>query len=157
MRRGIGRMMAAAVALMALGECGAYAQEGAAEKSGETVGRKIDQALKGAKRGAEKIGQDLREGFDRARDKVDAMSVEARVYGRLHWDKALNGAAITLEAREPNILVLKGSVASEADRAKALTLAKDTVGVGSVVDELSISEPSVKTTTTKTTTTTKPR
>ncbi len=59
-------------------------QDGPAEKAGEKLdrfGRKIRQGLDNAE-GA------VREGFHKTRDSVHSMGVAARVYGRLHWDKA---------------------------------------------------------------------
>ncbi len=81
------------------------------------------------------------------------MGVVSRVYGRLHWDKALTDATITVDSREDGVIVLRGSVADSAAKSKAETLTSETVGVTSVVNELGIA-PAAKETTTKTTTTT---
>ena len=143
---------ALATAFLVLGGYAVYAQQGPGQTAGEKVGRKFDQALQGVKRGAAKLGNEIREGFDSARDKVDSMSTEARIYGRLHWDKDLNESAITLEIRDPDVVVLTGSVPDAAARTKAAKLAAETVGVGSVVNELGIAS-TTKTTTTTTTTT----
>lgn len=137
-----GPIVALAVAAAALCGYAAYAQQGSGEKVGEKIGRKVDQAVGEVKRGAEKIGEGVREGFDRARDKVNDMGVEARVYGRLHWDKSLNRAVITLEMRDPSIVVLKGSVPDESARAKAVSLARETVGVTGVLDQLGLEKSS---------------
>lgn len=138
MKRAMGIRAAVALATIALGAYAVRAQQGSAEKVGEKVGRTLDRAVGDVKRGAQKVGEGVREGFDKARDKVDGMGIESRVYGRLHWDKALTRATLTLEMREPGVVVLKGSVPDEAARAKALSLARDTVGVTGVVDELGV-------------------
>lgn len=66
------------------------------------------------------------------------MGVESRVYGRLHWDKALNEATIELTATEAGVVTLNGSVDSPKAKARAVELAKDTVGVTEVVDRLAV-------------------
>jgi osmotically-inducible protein OsmY len=43
--------------------------------------------------------------------------------------------------REKNVVVISGKVASAAAKQKAEQLARDTIGVGSVVNELTIAEP----------------
>jgi osmotically-inducible protein OsmY len=64
--------------------------------------------------------------------------VQGRVYGRLHWDKALEGAALDIDVRDKQVVVLRGKVASAAAKQKAEQLAGDTIGVSSVVNELAI-------------------
>jgi hyperosmotically inducible periplasmic protein len=108
-------------------------QEGAAEKAGEkldNVGRKI-------KKGLEKAEDAVREGFHRTRESVHGMGVVARVYGRLHWDKALHTSPLTIRV-EDGALVLRGAVPNAAAKARAVDLAADTVGVTKVVDELTL-------------------
>jgi hyperosmotically inducible protein len=110
-------------------------QRGTAEK----VGEKIDGALKGVKRGAENLSDDLKGRFERARTSVNDMGLEARIYGRLHWDRALNAARLEVEVRQGGAATLRGVVADEAARIKAVALTKDTVGVAQVVDQLVVS------------------
>jgi osmotically-inducible protein OsmY len=69
------------------------------------------------------------------------MGIEARVFGRIHWDKELQGNTIELEVRNSSEAILRGSVPSAAARSKAVALARDTVGVTRVIDELSVSPP----------------
>jgi osmotically-inducible protein OsmY len=49
----------------------------------------------------------------------------------------LKGSDINVDTKD-NVVTLKGSVKSQAGRVKAVQLAKDTDGVKSVVDQLSI-------------------
>ena len=72
----------------------------------------------------------------RARRSVDDLGVEARVYGRLHWDKALNEAEIVVEVQNGGVVVLHGAVLDEEARDKAVALAVETVGVERVIDML---------------------
>jgi osmotically-inducible protein OsmY len=103
------------------------AEDGAAER----IGEKID-------RGLSEVSEKLKQGWAAVRTSVEKMGVEARVYSRLHWDKALENAPITIEVRNGKVVTLKGSVPDSAARAKAVALARDTVGVTSVDDQLAI-------------------
>jgi hypothetical protein len=99
--------------------------------SDESLGQKLD-------RGLDKLGRELRQGWADVRASIDRMGVQGRVYGRLHWDKALADAALDIEVRQDKTVVLKGSVPTETARTKAVQLAEDTTGVHAVVDELGI-------------------
>jgi len=131
---------------MAVGGPAAHAQQevkpGAAEQAGgalDNVGRKI-------KGGVSSAAEGVRDGFARTRDNVHNMGIESRIYGRLHWDKALTDALIQLEVQSGGVAVLKGSVANLAAKSKAESLAADTVGVTKVVNQLAIA-PAATTTT----------
>ena len=65
------------------------------------------------------------------------MGVQSRVYSRLHWDKDLNDAKIDLEFKD-GTATLRGTVKTVKAKAKAVELARDTVGVDRVVDQLTI-------------------
>ncbi len=117
-------------------------QEGVGERVGESVDR-----------GLTKLGEKLRKTWADIRKSVDELGVQGRVYGRLHWDKAIGTAPIEISVQNENIVTLSGSVPNEAARRTAVMLAKDTVGVRQVVDRLTVSPTS---TTTATTTTTEP-
>jgi len=152
MRRKILGMAASAVGIaLVAGACAVGAQQrGAAEK----VGERIDQAAKNVRRGAEDVGNAAREQFAKARTSVHNMGVESRIYGRIHWDKALTDARIELEMQDGGVVILRGVVPDEAAKGKAVVLAGDTVGVNRVVDQLTVAPTSETTKTTTTTTTT---
>jgi hypothetical protein len=109
--------------------------------TGRRIGEKIDEAAGALRRDAEKAGAAVREGFHKAKASVNAMGIEARVYGRLRWDKALDGASIDVSAASDGTVTLTGTVANAAARAKAVQLAADTVGVSRVVDQLRSAAP----------------
>lgn len=111
----------------------AQQDEGVAAKAGEKidgVGRKIRQGL-------EKAEDAVREGFHKTRDSVHSMNVMSRVYGRLHWDKALQACTLNVKV-EDSVVTLRGAVPTQAAKNKAVTLAAETVGVKKVVDELTV-------------------
>jgi len=95
------------------------------------IGEKID-------RGLTQIGTELSQAWAEARKSIEKMGVQGRVYGRLHWDKDLEGAKLEISVRDNQVVVLSGNVATVAAKQKAEELASDTIGVGSVVNELSV-------------------
>jgi BON domain len=103
------------------------AQEGGAER----VGERID-------RGLERLGEKLRSTWADIRQSVDELGVRGRVYGRIRWDKALADQAIEIQVQEKDLVVLTGTVPDESTRDKAVQLARDTVGVRDVVDQLQL-------------------
>jgi hypothetical protein len=104
------------------------AQPGTATKIGEQIDRGLNQ-----------IGTEFSQAWAEVRKSVEKMGVQGRVYGRLHWDKALEGATnLEISVRDGQVVVLSGTVADAAAKQKAEQLARDTVGVSSVVNELAI-------------------
>ncbi len=114
---------------------------------GERVGETVD-------RGLSNIGNRLRKTWADFRRSVDELSVQGRVYGRLHWDKAIGSAPIEITVQNENVVTLSGSVPNDAARRTAVTLANDTVGVQRVIDHLTVG--ATTTTSRKTTTVTTP-
>jgi hypothetical protein len=64
------------------------------------------------------------------------MGVQPRVYARLHWDKALSTARIEVHMLRDGVVLLRGTVPDAATKAHAVELARDTLDVTGVVDEL---------------------
>jgi len=110
------------------------AQQGVGEKLGES----LDDAGKAIKRGLQRSGEAVRESFARTKTSVQNMGIEARIFGRLHWDKDINSSSIELEVRDGNVAILKGVVPSAAVKSKAVALTRDTVGVTQVIDQLAV-------------------
>lgn len=131
----------------------ARAQEGTGERVGEKVGEALDRAGQAIRRGVGDAGEAIQHGFARTRTAVHNMGVESRVYGRLHWDKALTDSMIELDTEQNGAVTMRGVVPSAAAKVKAVTLAQETVGVTQVVDQLTIGQVPVPATETTTTTT----
>jgi hypothetical protein len=124
-------------------------QDGVAARAGEKldeVGRAIKKGLENAEEtvrdGLNKTGDSVREGFVKTRETVQGMGLVPRVYGRLHWEKALHSSALFVKA-EGGTVTIRGQVPDEAAKAKAIALVKDTVGVTRVIVQLSVATPSV--------------
>jgi osmotically-inducible protein OsmY len=111
--------------------------------TGEKVGEKVDEAVQSIKRGVREASESIREQFAKAKASVHRMNVESRVYGRLHWDKALTDAHIDLSVDNDGIATLRGNVADIKAKLKAVELARDTVGIARVVDELKVVPPTL--------------
>jgi len=115
--------------------CSGRAQE---PSTGQKVGEKVDEAVQSIKGGLRKAGGAAKEQWAKARTSVHNMGVESRVYGRIHWDKALNEALIDLTITEDGVITLNGTVANASAKTRAIDLARETVGVTKVVDQLAI-------------------
>jgi hyperosmotically inducible protein len=129
--------------------------DGAAAKAGERLdelGRAIKRGILDAedtvREGLNRTGETVRDGFARTKESVQAMGLVPRVYGRLHWDKALNTSPLFVKA-EGGTVTVRGAVPDEAAKARAISLVKDTVGVTRVVVQLTVTSPSAETTSTK--------
>src|SRR5947207_3474694 len=57
------------------------------------IGEKID-------RGLSQIGAGISQAWGEVRQSVEKMGVQGRMYGRLHWDKALEGATLEINVRD---------------------------------------------------------
>lgn len=117
-------------------------EPGVAERAAgklDAAGRQIGEALG---RGFGTARDAVREQFSRTRDKVNDMNIEARVYGRLHWDKLLTTSVLELTVEARGIVTLRGSVPNAKAKNRAVELAADTVGVTRVIDQLAVQESS---------------
>jgi osmotically-inducible protein OsmY len=82
------------------------------------------------------VTEGVRKKFEVVRTDVSRMGVHPRVYSRIHWDKTLNGARVEVHMLRDGVVLLRGVVPDDAARAHAVALARDTVDVNGVVDEL---------------------
>ena len=122
----------------AVGIAWGYASLAQDPDTGKKVGEKIDDVVQEIKGGLKKAGSAAKDEFSKARAAINNMGVESRVYGRLHWDRSLNDATIELASTDDGVITLKGSVADAKAKTKAVELARETVGVTKVVDELGV-------------------
>lgn len=102
-------------------------QPGTATRIGEQIDRGLTQ-----------VGAELSQAWSEVRKSVEKMGVQGRVYGRLHWDKALEGANLEISVRDGQVVVLSGTVDNATAKLKAEELTRDTIGVSSVVNELAL-------------------
>jgi hypothetical protein len=149
------RIYAIAVAALFAVALGCFAAVSRGQQPGgvaEQVGEKLDEFGRAIRDGFEKAGETVvgginktgetvRDGFVKARDSVQGMGIYSRVYSRIHWDKTLHGTNIMLRA-EGGVITLRGVVANDAAKTRAISLAADTVGVTRVINQLTVLHPS---------------
>ncbi len=84
----------------------------------------------------------VRECVSNDRSSVRNLGLGRQVENRLWQDKRLAAEAIVVEVEEGGKVVLMGQVPDDSHKEKAVTLARDTRGVESVVDQLAVATPS---------------
>jgi osmotically-inducible protein OsmY len=119
-------------------------QQGVATKAAEKIdefGRAIKAdvltAEDAVRDSLNKTSERIRSEFAKTRASVHEMSLTGRIYGRLHWDKALHLCRFALTAEDGTVTV-RGIVHDEDARAKAIRLVNDTCGVVRIIDQLGV-------------------
>lgn len=70
------------------------------------------------------------------RGNLNELTLDAKVAARLRWDKDLEGAQVQVRTAGAGAVRLSGTVATLEQRQRAVGLARATVGVNDVIDEL---------------------
>lgn len=104
----------------------------------ERAGAQVDRFLNRLQRNFRDLSEDVRRRAAEVQQRVEDLGVEARVYSRIRWDKALSKAEIAIEAKEGGVVILHGTVPDAELRRKAVRLAVETIGVERVQDNLTI-------------------
>ncbi|MHC5544031.1 BON domain-containing protein [Singulisphaera rosea] len=104
-----------------------HAQDGPLNR----IGRSLDKAGKN-------IRASVEDGVARGEITAQERDLLNRVTKRIDWDKKMAGSTLRLEARPGGVVVLQGSVTSEASKLRAVDLVENTTGVTSVVDQLAV-------------------
>jgi hypothetical protein len=89
--------------------------------------------------GAE-IGEKVAVGVEKASKTLEEASLTAKVKSKIELDDTLDGSRIQVSADDRRV-TLTGTVINEAQQRRALDLARETEGVSSVVDHLSVGMP----------------
>jgi osmotically-inducible protein OsmY len=98
-----------------------------------SAGRAVDKAVVGSKKAAHKAGKAVDEMGEMATDGWITSKIKAQLMGT----DGVKASTINVDTSD-HIVTLKGAVRSEAERAKALHVARTTRGVSRVVDELRV-------------------
>ena len=83
------------------------------------------------------IGEKVADGAAQAQQALTAGSLTAKIKSKMALDDTVRAAAIDVDTAG-GVVTLSGTVRSEAERAKAVQLARETEGVTSVTDRLII-------------------
>jgi hyperosmotically inducible periplasmic protein len=105
-----------------------------------TTGKVEDKAKEGAektKEGSEKAWDKTKEGAGKVADETSDAYILSRVKSRFVGVDALKGSDINVDV-DKHVVTLKGTVQTEAARARATDIAKRTEGVHDVVDHLTV-------------------
>jgi osmotically-inducible protein OsmY len=86
--------------------------------------------------GAE-VGAAVAEGANEAKRVAEAGALTAKIKAKMALDDRVKAAKIDVDTAG-SVVTLSGRVGSEAERARAVQLARETDGVTSVVDELTV-------------------
>lgn len=102
-----------------------------------TTGAPVVDTDRAREAGAE-IGEKVAAGASQAQRAVAEGSLTAKIKAKMALDDTIDADAIDVDT-DGNVVTLSGRVGSEAARARAVQLARETEGVTSVVDRLSLS------------------
>jgi osmotically-inducible protein OsmY len=99
-----------------------------------TTGEPAVDTSRAREAGAE-IGERVADGANEAREAVGEATLTAKIKSKMALDDTIEAASIDVDT-EGSVVTLRGRVANDAARARAVQLARETEGVTSVVDEL---------------------
>jgi len=102
--------------------------------SGRTIPDIDTQKIR--ERGAE-IGEKVAVGANRAEKAVADGTLTAKIKSKMALDDTVKAAGVNVDTTN-GVVTLRGTVHSEAERTRALQLARETTGVTSVVDKLTV-------------------
>ena len=74
-------------------------------------------------------------GANEAQHALAEMSLQAKIKSKMALDELVKASAINIDSAN-GVVTLKGTVGSQAERARAVQLARETAGVKSVADRL---------------------
>ena len=100
------------------------------------MGRALDQTGKNIRSGVET-------GIARGQITAQERDVLSRVGKRIDWDKKMAGSTLRIEVQPGGVVILQGSVLTEAAKLRAVDLVESTTGVTSVVDQLAVVKATV--------------
>lgn len=122
---------------------GAFSCSALGQGVAERAGQAIDGVGRGVRREAFVVTDAIRRRFETVRADVHRMGNNSRVYSRIHWDRTLHGSKIEVHMLRDGSVLLRGTVPDVAARDRAVAIARDTVDVPAVVDELTVLNPPV--------------
>jgi hypothetical protein len=102
-----------------------------------TRGDRVDTARERAREAGAEIGEKVAVGAQKASETLDDAGLTAKVKSKIALDDTLDGSRIQVTTDDRR-LTLTGTVINDAQHRRALDLARETVGVSTVVDHLSV-------------------
>src|SRR5258705_9963185 len=105
-----------------------------------TAGRQADERRERARAAGAEVGDKIAVGAEKANEGLEEARLTAKVKSKIALDDTLDGSRIHVSS-DGNRVTLTGTVVNQAQHARALTLARETSEVGSVVDHLTVGTP----------------
>jgi len=105
-----------------------------------TRGDSVDTARERARAAGAEIGEKVAVGAQKAGETLEEAGLTAKVESKIALDDTLDGSRIQVTTDDSRVR-LTGTVINEAQHRRALDLARETEGVGGVVDHLSVGAP----------------
>jgi hyperosmotically inducible periplasmic protein len=90
-----------------------------------------------AREAGAQIGEKVAVGANEAQRAVGNASLTAKIKAKMALDDSIEAAAIDIDT-DGSVVTLSGTVRSDAERSRALQLARETEGVSQVVDRLRV-------------------
>lgn len=145
MIRGLIRLVLVVVLVIGLGAFflgyrWADGDDTAAERSTGTSGRvsdAIDIDTSRAREAGAKIGESVAVGANEAQQVVSEAGLTAKIKAKMALDDTISAAAIDVDSNGSTV-TLSGRVGSQAERSRAVQMARETEGVTRVVDQLTV-------------------
>ena len=103
----------------------------------QTAGERMDNAVEQTKQGTQDLGDKIENKADQAGQAIDDTAITTAIKGKYVADDTLKGLDISVETTH-GVVMLTGSVQSDAAKELATTIAKGVDGVTSVNNELTI-------------------
>ncbi len=115
----------------------AVPDEPALERPAPTTGIVDEIDRERARETGARIGEGVAVGAERAQRAVSDGTLTAKIKSKMTLDDTIEAAQIDVDTTG-SVVTLRGTVDSQAERARAVQLARETDGVTSVVDELRV-------------------
>ena len=109
----------------------------AVERTAPTTGIVDEVDRQRARETGAQIGETVAVGAERAQRALTQGSLTAKIKSKMALDDTIEAAQVDVDT-DGSVVTLRGTVDSEAERARALQLARETAGVTSGVTELKV-------------------
>ena len=109
----------------------------AVERTAPTTGIVDEIDRERAREAGAEIGESVAAGAERAQRALTEGSLTAKIKSKMALDDTIEAAQVDVDT-DGSVVTLRGTVDSEAERARAVQLARETAGVTSVVNELKV-------------------
>lgn len=107
------------------------------ERPAATTGERDPIDTTRAREAGAEVGGAIAEGANEAQRTAEAGTITAKIKAKMALDDRVKAAKIDVDTAG-SVVTLSGRVASEDERARAVQLARETDGVTSVVDQLTL-------------------